>query len=146
VLLQVSGAAVCAIPTCSDPPPPTPPDNNLCLFLTPFAAAYVCCCICLLLPPVRCRPPVCCCRLDLRDIRVVCKAGGTIDDSELVAGCVFDQKVRRHSTGRVDQPQCMSGRGCIPVLHRQGAGIIAEVQALLWGWTLCFFTIDQGAG
>jgi chaperonin GroEL (HSP60 family) len=36
-----------------------------------------------------------CCdyRLDLRDIRVVCKAGGTIDDSELVDGCVFDQKV-----------------------------------------------------
>jgi chaperonin GroEL (HSP60 family) len=33
-------------------------------------------------------------RLDLRDIRVVCKVGGTIDDSELVAGCVFDQKVR----------------------------------------------------
>jgi hypothetical protein len=34
------------------------------------------------------------CRLDLRDIRVVCKVGGTIDDSELVDGCVFDQKVR----------------------------------------------------
>lgn len=32
-------------------------------------------------------------RLDLRDIRVVCKLGGTIDDSELVSGFVFDQKV-----------------------------------------------------
>lgn len=32
-------------------------------------------------------------RLDLRDIRVTCKVGGTIDDSELVDGCVFDQKV-----------------------------------------------------
>ncbi len=41
---------------------------------------------------------LCCvmlCRLDLRDIRVVCKVGGTIDDSELVDGCVFDQKVCR---------------------------------------------------
>jgi chaperonin GroEL (HSP60 family) len=36
-------------------------------------------------------------RLDLRDIRVVCKVGGTIDDSELVDGCVFDQKVGPHT-------------------------------------------------
>jgi T-complex protein 1 subunit delta len=35
--------------------------------------------------------------LDLRDIRVVCKVGGTIDDSELVDGCVFDQKVGAHT-------------------------------------------------
>jgi hypothetical protein len=33
-------------------------------------------------------------RLDLRDIKVVSKVGGTIDDSELVEGCVFDSKVR----------------------------------------------------
>lgn len=37
--------------------------------------------------------------LDLRDIRVVCKAGGTIDDSELVAGCVFDQKAAKTAGG-----------------------------------------------
>ncbi len=38
----------------------------------------------------------CCCaspRLDLRDIKVVAKVGGTIDDSEMVDGMVFDQKV-----------------------------------------------------
>jgi chaperonin GroEL (HSP60 family) len=34
-----------------------------------------------------------CCRLDLRDIKVVCKVGGTMDDSELIDGMVFDQKV-----------------------------------------------------
>jgi hypothetical protein len=32
------------------------------------------------------------CRLDLRDIRVISKQGGTIDDSTLVDGLVFDQK------------------------------------------------------
>jgi T-complex protein 1 subunit delta len=32
-------------------------------------------------------------RLDLRDIKVVTKVGGTVDDSELVEGCVFDAKV-----------------------------------------------------
>lgn len=32
-------------------------------------------------------------RLDLRDIKVVAKVGGTIDDSEMVDGMVFDQKV-----------------------------------------------------
>ncbi|WIA22924.1 hypothetical protein OEZ85_001296 [Tetradesmus obliquus] len=37
--------------------------------------------------------------LDLRDIRVVCKVGGTIDDSELVAGCVFDQKAAKSAGG-----------------------------------------------
>ncbi|GBF98904.1 T-complex 1 subunit delta [Raphidocelis subcapitata] len=33
--------------------------------------------------------------LDLRDIKVVSKVGGTIDDSELVEGCVFDSKMDR---------------------------------------------------
>lgn len=37
--------------------------------------------------------------LDLRDIRVVCKVGGTIDDSELVDGCVFDQKAAKTAGG-----------------------------------------------
>lgn len=37
--------------------------------------------------------------LDLRDIRVVCKVGGTIDDSELVDGCVFDQKAAKGAGG-----------------------------------------------
>mmetsp|Transcript_12516 Transcript_12516/g.26982 ORF Transcript_12516/g.26982 Transcript_12516/m.26982 type:complete len:528 (+) Transcript_12516:109-1692(+) len=37
--------------------------------------------------------------LDLRDIRVVNKAGGTVDDSELVPGLVFDQKAAKTAGG-----------------------------------------------
>uniref|UniRef100_A0A7S0VJK2 T-complex protein 1 subunit delta n=1 Tax=Polytomella parva TaxID=51329 RepID=A0A7S0VJK2_9CHLO len=37
--------------------------------------------------------------LDLRDIRVVCKSGGTIDDSEMVDGIVFDQKTAKTAGG-----------------------------------------------
>lgn len=37
--------------------------------------------------------------LDLRDIKVVCKTGGTVDDSELVEGLVFDQKAAKGAGG-----------------------------------------------
>ncbi|KIY99168.1 T-complex protein 1 subunit delta [Monoraphidium neglectum] len=37
--------------------------------------------------------------LDLRDIKVVAKVGGTIDDSELVEGCVFDTKAAKAAGG-----------------------------------------------
>jgi hypothetical protein len=64
-------------------------------------AAFVChCCCCDLL----CACPL---RLDLRDIRVICKIGGTIDDSELVEGCVFDQKVC-DATGTAARPSVPS--------------------------------------
>ena len=39
------------------------------------------------------------CRLDLRDIRVVTKLGGTVDDSEMVEGMVFDQKAAKAAGG-----------------------------------------------
>ena len=38
--------------------------------------------------------PLVCCSLDLKDVRVVTKLGGTVDDSELVDGMVFDHKAR----------------------------------------------------
>lgn len=38
-------------------------------------------------------------RLDLRDIKVVTKLGGTVDDSELVDGMVFDQKAAKTAGG-----------------------------------------------
>ena len=38
-------------------------------------------------------------RLDLRDIRVVTKLGGTVDDSEMVEGMVFDQKAAKAAGG-----------------------------------------------
>lgn len=37
----------------------------------------------------------CACRLDLQDIRLVTKLGGTVDDSEMVEGMVFDQKAAK---------------------------------------------------
>jgi T-complex protein 1 subunit delta len=38
--------------------------------------------------------------LDLRDIRIVCKVGGTVDDSQLLAdGTVFDQRAARAAGG-----------------------------------------------
>ena len=39
------------------------------------------------------------CRLDLKDINVVCKVGGTVDDSELVDGLVLDQKASKAAGG-----------------------------------------------
>jgi T-complex protein 1 subunit delta len=38
-------------------------------------------------------------RLDLNDIRVITKAGGTVDDSEMVDGIVFDQKAAKAAGG-----------------------------------------------
>ncbi|GFH08705.1 T-complex protein 1 subunit delta [Haematococcus lacustris] len=38
-------------------------------------------------------------RLDLRDIRVISKPGGTVDDSQLVDGLVFDQKAAKAAGG-----------------------------------------------
>jgi T-complex protein 1 subunit delta len=37
--------------------------------------------------------------LDLRDVRVVCKAGGTVDDSEMVDGLVLDHKASKGAGG-----------------------------------------------
>jgi T-complex protein 1 subunit delta len=40
------------------------------------------------------------CRLDLRDIRVISKPGGTIDESSLVDGLVLDQKAAKAAGGK----------------------------------------------
>ena len=40
-------------------------------------------------------------RLDLRDIKVLTKGGGTVDDSELVDGLVFDQKASKAGGGPI---------------------------------------------
>ena len=55
--------------------------------------------------------------LDLRDIKVVTKVGGTIDDSELVDGMVFAQKAAKGAGGpqRVEKAQI----GLIQVLPNQ---------------------------
>ena len=39
------------------------------------------------------------CRLDLRDVKVVTKLGGTVDDSELVTGMVFDHRAAKAANG-----------------------------------------------
>lgn len=39
------------------------------------------------------------CSLDLRDIKVVSKLGGTIDDSEMIDGMVFDHKAAKSAGG-----------------------------------------------
>lgn len=41
----------------------------------------------------------CCCSLDLKDIKVVTKLGGTVDDSEMVDGMVFDHKAAKSAGG-----------------------------------------------
>ena len=46
-------------------------------------------------PPTIHAPP----RLDLRDIKVVEKVGGTVDDSEMIDGIVFDQKAAKAAGG-----------------------------------------------
>lgn len=38
-------------------------------------------------------------RLDLNDIRIITKPGGTVDDSEMVDGIVFDQKAAKTAGG-----------------------------------------------
>ena len=38
-------------------------------------------------------------RLDLRDVKVVTKLGGTVDDSELVPGMVFDHRAAKAANG-----------------------------------------------
>lgn len=39
------------------------------------------------------------CRLDLNDIKIVTKLGGTVDDSEMVDGMVFDKKAAKAGGG-----------------------------------------------
>jgi chaperonin GroEL (HSP60 family) len=59
------------------------------------------------------------CRLDLRDIKVVCKPGGTIDDSSLVDGMVFDQKAAKTAGGPT---KARAGSVCGAVRPRAAAG------------------------
>lgn len=37
--------------------------------------------------------------MDLRDIKVVCKLGGTVDDSTIISGTVFDHKASKAAGG-----------------------------------------------
>ena len=39
------------------------------------------------------------CSLDLKDIKVVCKLGGTVDDSAMIPGAVFDHKASKAAGG-----------------------------------------------
>lgn len=56
-----------------------------------------------------------CCSLDLKDIKVVTKLGGTVDDSELVDGVVFDQKASKTAGGptRVENAKVALIQFCI---------------------------------
>lgn len=56
-----------------------------------------------------------CCSLDLKDIKVVTKLGGTVDDSELVDGVVFDQKASKTAGGptRVENAKVALIQYCI---------------------------------
>lgn len=54
-------------------------------------------------------------RLDLRDVRVVSKVGGTLDDSELVDGTVFEQKASKGpgGIGRVENAKIALIQFCV---------------------------------
>ena len=53
--------------------------------------------------------------LDLRDIKVVTKLGGTVDDSELVEGMIFDHKAAKTAGGptRVENAKVALIQFCI---------------------------------
>jgi T-complex protein 1 subunit delta len=53
--------------------------------------------------------------LDLKDIKVVTKLGGTVDDSELVDGMVFDHKAAKTAGGptRVENARIALIQFCI---------------------------------
>jgi len=53
--------------------------------------------------------------LDLKDIKVVTKLGGTVDDSEAVPGMVFDQKASHAASGptRVESAKIALVQFCI---------------------------------
>ena len=55
------------------------------------------------------------CSLDLKDIKVVTKLGGTVDDSELVEGMVFDHKAAKTAGGptRVENAKIALIQFCI---------------------------------
>ena len=55
------------------------------------------------------------CSLDLRDIKVVTKLGGTVDDSELVEGMIFDHKAAKTAGGptRVENARVALIQFCI---------------------------------
>ncbi len=55
------------------------------------------------------------CSLDLKDIKVVTKLGGTVDDSELVNGMVFDHKAAKTAGGptRVEKAKIALIQFCI---------------------------------
>ena len=55
------------------------------------------------------------CSLDLRDIKVVTKLGGTVDDSELVEGMIFDHKAAKTAGGptRVENAKVALIQFCI---------------------------------
>lgn len=59
-------------------------------------------------------------RLDLRDIRVLCKPGGTVDDSELVDGLVFDQKAAKTAGGPTKVWAAARGMGGGGLLSARG--------------------------
>lgn len=56
-----------------------------------------------------------CCSLDLRDIKVVTKLGGTVDDSEYVDGMVFDHKPAKTAGGptRIENAKIALVQFCI---------------------------------
>lgn len=58
--------------------------------------------------------------LDLKNVKIVTKVGGTIDDSELVDGMVFDQKAAKGAGGptRVEKAKI----GLIQVRRAAAAG------------------------
>jgi len=55
------------------------------------------------------------CSLDLKDIKIVTKLGGTVDDSELVEGMVFDHKAAKTAGGptRVENAKVALIQFCI---------------------------------
>lgn len=72
--------------------------------------------------------------LDLRDIKVVCKVGGTMDDSELIDGMVFDQKAAKAAGGptRVEKAKIGLIQFCLspPKADMEANIVISDYQAM----------------
>ncbi|MEW5302171.1 MAG: hypothetical protein WDW36_004976 [Sanguina aurantia] len=72
--------------------------------------------------------------LDLRDIRVVCKLGGTVDDSTMIDGLVFDQKVSKAAGGpaRMENAKVALVQFCIspPKTDLENNVIVSDYQQM----------------
>ncbi|CAN4086636.1 unnamed protein product [Withania somnifera] len=71
--------------------------------------------------------------VDLRDIRIVKKLGGTVDDTELVKGLVFDKKVSHASGGLTRVEKAKIGQSIVVSDYTQMDRILKEERNYILG-------------